>query len=93
LRADSGFSNRTVVAACQRHQVRFWITVKLTKAVRRAIQQLPADAWTPIPYWLEDGADVAETSYRPFGKGHADPADRAPRAAHPGQPAGPVHHP
>jgi hypothetical protein len=56
------------VAACQRHQVRFWITAKLTKAVRRAIQQLPADAWTLIPYWLEDGVDVAETRYRPFGK-------------------------
>ena len=68
LRADSGFYNRTVVAVCQRHGVRFSITAKLTKAVRRAIQQLPADAWTPIGYWLEDGADVAETSYRPFGK-------------------------
>jgi hypothetical protein len=68
LRADSGFYNRTVVAVCQRHQVRFSITVKLTKAVRKTIQQIPADAWTPIPYWLEDGADVAETSYRPFGK-------------------------
>jgi len=68
LRADSGFYNRTVVAVCQRHQVRFSITAKLTKAVRKAIEQIPADAWTPIPYWLEDGADVAETSYRPFGK-------------------------
>jgi hypothetical protein len=68
LRADSGFYNRTVVAVCQRHQVRFSITVKLTKAVRKTIQQIPADAWTPIPYWLADGADVAETSYRPFGK-------------------------
>ena len=68
LRADSGFYARTVVTACQRHGVRYSITAKLTKAVRRAIQQLPADAWTPIPYWLEDGADVAETSYRPFGK-------------------------
>jgi hypothetical protein len=67
LRADSGFYARTVVAACQRHGVRFSITAKLTKAVRRAIQQLPADAWIPIPYWLEDGADVAETRYRPFG--------------------------
>jgi Transposase DDE domain group 1 len=68
LRADSGFYNRTVVAVCQRHQVRFSITVKMTKAVRKAIAAIPADAWTPIPYWLEDGADVAETSYRPFGK-------------------------
>jgi len=36
--------------------------------VRKIIEQLPADAWIPIPYWLEDGADVAETRYRPFGK-------------------------
>ena len=36
--------------------------------MRKAIAAIPADAWTPIPYWLEDGADVAETSYRPFGK-------------------------
>jgi hypothetical protein len=28
----------------------------------------PDDAWVPIGYWLEGGADVAETSYRPFGK-------------------------
>jgi hypothetical protein len=68
LRADSGFYNRTVVAVCQRHGVRFSITAKITKAIRKAIAAIPADAWTPIPYWLEDGADVAETSYRPFGK-------------------------
>jgi hypothetical protein len=68
LRADSGFYNRTVVAVCQRHGVRYSITAKCTKGVRKAIEQIPADAWTPIPYWLEDGADVAETSYRPFGK-------------------------
>ena len=68
LRADSGFYARTVVAACQRHDVRYSITAKLTKAVRRAIEQIPQDAWTPIGYWLEDGADVAETRYRPFGK-------------------------
>lgn len=24
---------------------------------------IPDDAWTPIPYWLDGGADVAETSY------------------------------
>jgi hypothetical protein len=68
LRADSGFYNRTVVAVCQRHGVRFSITAKITKAIRKAIAAIPADAWTPIPYWLEDGADVAETRYRPFGK-------------------------
>jgi hypothetical protein len=30
------------------------------------IAQIPDDAWTAIPYFL-DGADVAETTYRPFG--------------------------
>src|SRR5215207_5278085 len=39
-----------------------------TKAVRRAIKQIPDDGWTPIGYWLDGGADVAETRYRPFGK-------------------------
>jgi len=42
------------------------VTVKLTKAVPKVIAQLPDDAWTPN--WLDDGADVAETSYRPFGR-------------------------
>ena len=31
-------------------------------------RQIPADAWTPIPDWLDGGADVAETSYRPVGR-------------------------
>jgi Transposase DDE domain group 1 len=55
LRADSGFYARTVVAVCQRHQVRFSITVKLNKAVRKAIAAIPEQAWTPIGYWLEGG--------------------------------------
>src|SRR6266496_465499 len=40
----------------------------VTKAVRQVIRQIPEQAWTPIPYWLDDGADIAETSYRPFGR-------------------------
>jgi hypothetical protein len=68
LRADSGFYSHKVVDACRKAGVTCSITVKLTKAVHKVIAQIPADAWTPIPYWLEDGADVAETSYRPFGR-------------------------
>ena len=48
--------------------MRYSITAKYNKGVRKAIQQIPDDAWVPISYWLEGGADVAETSYRPFGK-------------------------
>jgi hypothetical protein len=67
LRADSGFYNHKVVAACRKQGVTCSITVKLTKAAHKVIAQIPEGAWTPIPYWLDGGADVAETSYRPFG--------------------------
>ena len=67
LRADSGFYARNVVDACRQADVRFSITVRLHKALRETIAAIPDDAWTPIPYFL-DGADVAETSYRAFGK-------------------------
>jgi hypothetical protein len=68
VRADSGFYAHKVIDACRKHKVACSITVKLTKAVHKVIAQIPADAWTPIPYWLDGGADVAETSYRPFGR-------------------------
>ncbi len=67
LRADSGFYSYNVVDACRHADVRFSITVRMHKALHNTITAIPADAWTPIPYFL-DGADVAETTYRPFGK-------------------------
>jgi Transposase DDE domain group 1 len=68
LRADSGFYNHKVIAACHAQGVTCSVTVRLDAAVKAAIAQIPADAWTPIPYWLDGGADVAEASYRPFGR-------------------------
>jgi Transposase DDE domain group 1 len=68
LRADSGFYNHKVVQACRKAGATYSITVKVNKAVRAVIAAIAEDAWTPIPYWLEGGADVAETSYRPFGR-------------------------
>ena len=67
LRADSGFYSRAVVDACRRADVRFSITAKLHKGgVKTAIAAIDESAWVPIPYFL-DGADVAETTYQPFG--------------------------
>ncbi len=67
LRADSGFYNRTVVDACRRADVSFSITAKLHKGgVHKAIAAIDESAWVAIPYFL-DGADVAETTYQPFG--------------------------
>ena len=66
LRADSGFYARGVVSACRRAGVRFSISARATVKLRAAIATVPEVAWTPIPYWLDGGADVAETSYTPF---------------------------
>jgi len=71
MRADSGFYAHAVVAVCRTMQVRFSITVRQHRAVRRLIEAIPDDAWTPIPYWIAGGADVAETTYTPF-KGEKD---------------------
>ena len=73
LRADSGYYNRHVVAACRNKDVRFSITVPQNKAIRKAIARIPDDAWAPIPYWCDEGADIAETTYRPFEQSKKTP--------------------
>jgi hypothetical protein len=73
VRADSGFYSRKVVRACRKAGARFSITVRLNPQLRALIEALPEEGWTPIPYWLDGAADVAETSYRPFGGRDAKP--------------------
>ena len=68
VRADSGFYAEKVVAACHAHDARFSISVRLQKSHHQHIAAIPEEAWTPIPYWLEGAADVAEVPYQPFGK-------------------------
>jgi len=67
LRADAGFYAKKVVEACRKKDVRFSITARLGRGLRRKIEALPEEAWRAIPYFLP-GAAVAETTYRPFGK-------------------------
>ena len=66
LWADSGFYTHSVVSACRRMDVRFSITIRQHKSLRNLIEAIPEDAWTPIPYWMDGAADVAETTYIPF---------------------------
>ena len=66
VRADSGFYTHAIVAACRKMDVRFSITVRLHQSLRNIIEAIPEEDWTPIPYWMEGAADVAETSYTPF---------------------------
>jgi len=74
MRADSGFYAHAVVETCRKMDVRFSITIRMSPALHALIGAIPEDAWTPIPYWLDGGADVAETAYTPFaGKKDAKP--------------------
>jgi hypothetical protein len=76
LRADSAFYSRKVIAACRRAGVRFSITIRIDKKVRRAIDTIPADAWVeieyPQPVWDDaqqrfiSRAQIAETCYTAF---------------------------
>ncbi len=66
LRADSGFYNHKVTGVCRKAGVRYSITVKMYKNLHKVIADLPEESWSPIPYWIGDGADVAETTWRPF---------------------------
>jgi hypothetical protein len=66
VRADSGFYSVKVVRACQAARAEFSITVKLYPNVHAAISTIAEAAWQPIPYWLEDGADVAAIDWQAF---------------------------
>ena len=65
VRADSGFYTHAVVSACRETNVRFSITIRQHARLRNLIEAIPEADWTPIPYWMDGAADVAETSYTP----------------------------
>ena len=66
VRADSGFYNHDIVAVCRKMKARFSITIRQHQSVRDIIEAIPEADWTPISYWMEGAADVAETEYTPF---------------------------
>ena len=66
VRADSGFYTHSIVAFCRKMKVRFSITVRQSAQLRRLIEAIPDAEWTPIPYWMDDAADVAQAEYTPF---------------------------
>ena len=66
MRADRGFYTHDIVAVCRQMKVRFSITIRQHPSVRNLIETIPEAEWTPIPYWMDGAADVAETTYVPF---------------------------
>ena len=66
LRADSGFYTHGVVSVCRKMDVRFSITIRQHKSLQNLIEAIPDADWTPVPYWMDGAADVAQTTYTPF---------------------------
>ena len=66
VRADSGFYAHALVAVCREMGVCLSITIRQHKGLRELIEAIPEQDWTPIPYWMDAAADVAETTYTPF---------------------------
>ena len=66
VRADSGLYAHALVAVCREMGVCLSITIRQHKGLRELIEAIPEQDWTPIPYWMDGGADVAETTYTPF---------------------------
>ena len=66
VRADSGFYAHALVAVCRAMDVRFSITIRQHARLRNIIEAIPEEDWTPIPYWMDGAANVAETTYTPF---------------------------
>ena len=66
VRADSGFYTHSIVAVCRKMGVRFSITIRQHGRLRNIIEAIPEADWTPIPYWMDGAADVAEATYTPF---------------------------
>ena len=84
MQAESGFYNHAIVAACRDKSVRFSITVRQHANLRNIIEAIREADWTPIRYWMEGAADVAETEYTPFGsKPDAVPVRRIVRRVKP----------
>ena len=46
-------------------KVRFSITIRQHQSLRNLIEAIPEQDWTPIPYWMDGAAGVAETKLKP----------------------------
>ena len=44
--------------------IRFSITIRQRASLRDLIEAIPEEDWTPIPYWMDGAADVAETRFQ-----------------------------
>ena len=65
-RADRGCYTHAIVAVCRDKDLRFSSTVRQHSRLRNLSEAIPETDWTPLSYWMDGAADVAETTYTPF---------------------------
>jgi hypothetical protein len=63
VRADAGFWSYALIDTLIRLGVHWSVTVRINPGIRKAIDAVPDDAWTPIVYPNDGEAQVAETIY------------------------------
>ena len=66
MRADSGFYTHSIVAVCRKMEICFSITIRQHARLWNLVETTPEEDCTPIPYWMDGAAAVAETEYTPF---------------------------
>ena len=82
VRADSGFYAHALVVFCREMDVRFSITIRQHARLRELIETIPEEDWTPVPYWMDGGGDVAETTYRACLRSSTKGLDLVPQKRH-----------
>ena len=65
-RADRGCYTHAIVAVRRDKDLRFSSTVRPHSRLRHRSEAIPETDWTPLSYWMDGAADVAETTYVPF---------------------------
>ena len=67
IRADSGFENHKLIAALHKQGIEFSVGAKQSKTIRGLIDEIPQDAWTPVPNYPQGGeAQIAEVQFKGF---------------------------
>jgi hypothetical protein len=67
IRADSGFENHKLFKELDKRGIEFSIGVKLSKTIRKLVEQVPEDAWVTVADYPDGGqAQVAEAELKGF---------------------------
>ena len=66
VRADSGSTPTLSLPPAGKWMSASLSPIRQRASLRDLIEAIPEEDWTPIPYWMDGAADVAETTYTPF---------------------------